>query len=115
MKNYMKALSSVVLSCLLLGQSVTPALAAAAATPAAPQPALSQPALKAVMTWIGERVAASQQPFCYKQSYGRGVGVPLSTCPSNQQQNGALCYPECKAGYGGAGPVGWQECPSGYT
>jgi hypothetical protein len=111
----MKALSSVVLSCLLLGQSVTPALAAAAATPAAPKPALSQADLKAVMTWIGERVAASQQPFCYKQSYGRGVGVPLSTCPANQQKNGALCYPECKAGYGGAGPVCWQECPSGYS
>lgn len=79
------------------------------------RPALSKPDTSKVLNWIAGRVAAMRQPFCYRQSYGRGVGVPLSTCPAGQQKNGALCYPDCKAGYGGAGPVCWHTCPSGYT
>ena len=27
--------------------------------------------------------------------------------------SGALCYPPCKAGYNGNGPVCWQSCPAG--
>ena len=27
--------------------------------------------------------------------------------------SGALCYPPCKAGYNGNGPVCWQQCPAG--
>ena len=49
-----------------------------------------------------------------KDSYGRGVGKPLSTCDSNQEKDGALCYPKCKAGYNGQGPVCWKTCPAGY-
>ena len=44
-----------------------------------------------------------------KQSYGRGVGVPL-VCASHLEQNGALCYPKCDAGFYGVGPVCWQNC-----
>lgn len=49
-----------------------------------------------------------------KASYGRGAGTPL-TCGSDEDQNGALCYPKCQAGYYGVGPVCWQSCPAGYT
>ncbi len=112
MKNLKKILSAVLTSCMLVAQSA-PVFAAAAQTD--PGPALSTSDDNSVNHWIAERVAAKQQSFCYKQSYGRGVGVPLSTCDDNQQKNGLLCYPDCKAGYGGAGPVCWQECPSGYT
>jgi hypothetical protein len=49
-----------------------------------------------------------------KPSYTRGAGTVPSSCP-NQEKDGALCYPFCKAGYHGAGPVCWQNCPDGYT
>jgi hypothetical protein len=48
-----------------------------------------------------------------RDSYGRGVGSPLG-CTSDQEKDGGLCYPLCKAGYNGAGPVCWQVCPEGY-
>jgi hypothetical protein len=48
-----------------------------------------------------------------KNSYGRGAGIPM-VCGSDEEQNGALCYPKCKAGYVGAGPVCWQACPAGF-
>ena len=49
-----------------------------------------------------------------RDSYGRGAGSVLG-CASNEEKDGALCYPECKAGYNGQGPVCWQKCPEGYT
>jgi hypothetical protein len=84
---------------------------ASAQTPAP----LSQADTNAVVSWIARQVSNARQPYCYRQSYGRGVGAPLSTCGAGQQKNGALCYPNCNPGYGGAGPVCWQECPEGYT
>ena len=48
-----------------------------------------------------------------KDSYGRGAGIPL-VCGPNEEQNGALCYPKCRAGYDGVGPVCWQTCPAGF-
>jgi len=52
---------------------------------------------------------------CWKESSTRGVGTIPDTCPSDQDKNGALCYPKCSDGYYGVGPVCWQSCPAGYT
>jgi hypothetical protein len=52
---------------------------------------------------------------CQKQKENRGVGTPLNSCPADQERDGALCYPRCRKGYCGVGPVCWSECPSGYT
>ncbi len=49
-----------------------------------------------------------------KDSYTRGAGKPLRTCDSNEEKDGALCYPKCKAGFNGVGPVCWGTCPAGY-
>ncbi len=49
-----------------------------------------------------------------KKSYGRGAGSPLNSCASNEEKDGALCYPKCKAGYDGVGPVCWANCPAGF-
>jgi hypothetical protein len=68
-----------------------------------------------VLNWIAGQVAGSRQPYCYRESYGRGVGVPLSTCRPDQSKSGLLCYPPCKDRYHGVGPVCWEECPSGYV
>jgi hypothetical protein len=55
--------------------------------------------------------------FCWKDSYGRGVGTIPTSCPSGtvQDPTGLLCYPACRAGYYMVGPVCWQSCPSGYV
>jgi len=44
---------------------------------------------------------------CWLNSYGRGVGVPISTCANDLEENGLLCYPDCESGYSGNGPVCW--------
>lgn len=61
-------------------------------------------------------------PECYrnltieaKHSYGRGVGTIPGSCPVGQDYDAGLCYPQCKSGYYGVGPVCWQGCPSGYA
>ena len=51
---------------------------------------------------------------CWKQAYGRGVGKAISACPSDKEKDGALCYPLCRDGYYGVGPVCWQDCPSDF-
>jgi len=55
------------------------------------------------------------QESCYKNATGRGVGVPISTCPEGEQLDAGLCYIQCKANFTGVGPVCWQDCPEGYT
>ena len=44
-----------------------------------------------------------------KTRYDRGVGKPLDACPSGTEQSGLLCYPTCKAGYHGVGPMCWPN------
>jgi hypothetical protein len=51
---------------------------------------------------------------CQKDSYGRGAGYPLG-CPKGDEENAALCYPECRAGFHGNGPVCWENCPDGMS
>ena len=52
---------------------------------------------------------------CQKNTYGRGVGVILSTCRKGTEKNALLCYPLCKPGYYGVGPVCWKQCEKGYV
>jgi len=58
---------------------------------------------------------ASAQGNCYKNSTGRGVGVPISACAAGLQDDAGLCYVPCDPDYTGVGPVCWQDCPAGYT
>jgi hypothetical protein len=46
---------------------------------------------------------------CSKKSQGRTAGVPLHACPPDKDKDGALCYPKCKDGFKGIGPVCWEE------
>ena len=60
-------------------------------------------------------------PVCWKDSYGRGVGKPISPCDASKGlvKSGALCYPYCRNDtqptYYGVGPVCWQHCKPGYV
>lgn len=49
---------------------------------------------------------------CGKSHYGRGVGVSRLGCADDKEQDAALCYNHCNAGYHGVGPVCWQNCPN---
>jgi hypothetical protein len=50
---------------------------------------------------------------CQKNSYGRGAGKVPTGCPVGQENDGGLCYSDCKTNYTGAGPVCWEDCPPG--
>jgi hypothetical protein len=46
---------------------------------------------------------------CTKKSQGRGAGIPIHACADNMDKDGALCYPKCKPGFHGVGPVCWES------
>ena len=54
--------------------------------------------------------------FCWKDSYGRGVGTIPSTCTAGLKKEGMLCYEPCKAGYE-TSTLGacLQKCTNGFT
>jgi len=45
--------------------------------------------------------------YCYPNPY------PNWCNPATEEYDAGLCYPKCKPGYHGIGPVCWQSCPSG--
>ncbi len=49
-----------------------------------------------------------------KPSRGRGVGLLPKDCGAGREYDAGLCYPVCRTGFFGVGPVCWQDCPSGY-
>uniref|UniRef100_A0AC35GNR9 Uncharacterized protein n=1 Tax=Panagrolaimus sp. PS1159 TaxID=55785 RepID=A0AC35GNR9_9BILA len=60
-------------------------------------------------------VVADDDGGCWRPTYGRGVGKPISSCEDGQDQDAGLCYSQCDDGYYGVGPVCWHSCPSGFT
>ncbi|MGY0193767.1 hypothetical protein ACWA7J_01690 [Leptothrix sp. BB-4] len=49
-----------------------------------------------------------------RASYSRGIGaIPRSCAPGNEYVGG-LCYEQCQSNYHGAGPVCWENTPSGW-
>jgi hypothetical protein len=77
-----------------------------------PQPSPGQSAANLAQQAI---FGPSDPDICWKDTYGRGVGEPITTCAAGQEKDGALCYPACRDGFGGAGPVCWRRCPAGFT
>ena len=58
----------------------------------------------AVMLWLGAWFDAQ---IAYAET------APLA-CPAGTEQDGALCYPLCQAGFYGVGPACYKDCPAGY-
>ena len=46
---------------------------------------------------------SSHADFCWRDSYGRGVGTTINSCPSNRDKIGALCYSKCPSGWNRVG------------
>ena len=55
----------------------------------------------------------AQDKFCWKNSYGRGVGLIPKDCGSEKEYDAGLCYKPCRSGYKGVGPVCW-DFPKSY-
>lgn len=52
--------------------------------------------------------------FCWKDTYGRGVGTIPKKCNSGEVNRAGLCYPKCRNGYHDSGPLCLKDCRSGY-
>ncbi len=64
------------------------------------------------MLFLSPSYAADE--FCWKDSYGRGVGTIPAGCTSGKSNQAGLCYDDCKSGYSAVGPVCWASCPPGF-
>jgi len=67
------------------------------------------------LTVLSATLAFADNEFCWKDSYGRGVGTIPTQCAAGQENQAGLCYKTCNTGYSGVGPVCWSACPAGYT
>ena len=74
-----------------------------------------QATLVLVLSAIGIGAATAADNFCWRDSYGRGVGTIPKGCTGDKQDENGLCYSKCPAGMQGVGPVCWSQCPGGYT
>jgi len=54
-----------------------------------------------------------EKDFCWKDSYGRGVGTVPSSCPPGRDRIGLLCYTSCPANMKRVGFDCHSVCPSG--
>ncbi len=54
-----------------------------------------------------------EKEFCWKDSYGRGVGIVPSSCPAGRDRIGLLCYTSCPANMKRIGFDCHSVCPSG--
>lgn len=71
--------------------------------------------IRKIMAWISKETSNSRLDYCYKNTFGRGVGTPLTNCPAGTERNGLLCYPNCDSGYKGDGPLCRGVCPQGFN
>jgi hypothetical protein len=67
----------------------------------------SQMRIGTALTLLAFLEVISSHENCWEDAYGRGVGKPIHACQPGFEENGLLCYPLCKDGYYGVGPVCW--------
>jgi hypothetical protein len=76
---------------------------------------ITETEVSSLLKWIQAETVQDRTPFCWRRSYGRGVGKVLSTCPQGKEKIGALCYTPCEAGYSRQGTFDCQqECTEGF-
>lgn len=78
-------------------------------------PDMSDAEIKRVMDWIAAEVVMVKNPFCWKDSYGRGVGTlpgRVADCPSGYTNHGLTCARGTDDIWA---PSKVADCPSGYT
>lgn len=70
---------------------------------------ISEDRVLSLLKWIKVKILADRTPFCWRQSYGREWGKPLSRCTGGKERIGALCYEPCKTGYSRQGTFDCQQ------
>ena len=78
-------------------------------------PDLSDEDIKKVMEWITAEATMVKNPFCWKDSEGRGVGtIPgrMADCPAGYTNHGLTCARETDDILA---PSKVADCPGGYT
>ena len=78
-------LIATVLVALVFGCTTTPVRSDRAQT-------LTPEEQKILVQWALKELNRAGQPYCLRHSYGRGVGVPVSACPKEQEKDAWLCY-----------------------
>ncbi|KXZ51418.1 hypothetical protein GPECTOR_12g380 [Gonium pectorale] len=67
---------------------------------------------------LRDKIVEPLTAACTKDSFGRGAGYVVDSCPSGQEKQGALCYPKCPTDwqYGSYGILNtcYQNCPPGW-
>lgn len=69
----------------------------------------SEVEVSAILVWIKSQILQDRTPFCWRRSYGRGVGRVISVCPEGKEQVGLLCYTPCEDGYSRQGTFDCQQ------
>ena len=64
-----------------------------------------------ILTW---NIQASPSEFCWRDSYGRGVGTIPADCPQGREKIGLLCYPICPSGMSRFGFDCHSNCPQDF-
>jgi hypothetical protein len=72
-------------------------------------------ALVASLSLTAEHQAGYEHEFCWKDTYGRGVGKVPSSCASDKDRIGLLCYDKCPDGMKRSGFDCHSYCPSGWS
>lgn len=68
-----------------------------------------------LVTMFASTQAFAEAEFCWKSSYGRGVGtIPKSCDTDHPDKHVGMCYKRCPPNYEGAVTMCLQNCPSGY-
>lgn len=78
-------------------------------------PDMKDSEVESVMDWIAAEVTMVKNPFCWKDSYGRGVGTlpgRVADCPSGYTNHGLTC---ARGTDDILAPSKVADCPSGYT
>jgi len=71
-------------------------------------------ALTLFMVGIALDAKAQEDEFCWKDSYGRGVGKIPKACRSDEDRIGLLCYKKCPKGTKRFGFDCHSVCPAGW-
>ena len=78
-------------------------------------PDISDEDVKRVMEWIKAETVMVKNPFCWKTTYGRGVGTlpgRVADCPAGYTNNGLTCGRGTDDIFA---PSKVASCPNGYT
>lgn len=65
-----------------------------------------------VLAVLTTAAAAQEHQFCWRDSYGRGVGTIPGSCSGDMEKVGLLCYQRCEAGMTRVGLDCHSVCPA---